>query len=323
MTHAQTGHPSTDITTLQQLTAAAAAILTEPPRRKAAITYLRQRGIDATALPEQWPLGYAPPGWTRLIDRLHGAFDDQALLDAGLALRSSRGTLIDTFRDRVIFPIHDTDGRVAGFIGRDLSGARERTEVPQHPPVRPVRQGRPAVRAARRPRHQPGRTPTGHRRRTPRRPRHHRPARAGGDTDLLPVAASGTAFTITHARRVADIAFRRESPVVVTADAAGRTAALTAGEHLRYTGLDVRVAALPNGTDPADYLTHNDSTLDVFRPSDAPTHRSSPTSHRRPRRPHAMDRRPPRRRPHHRRHLATYPASHSRPKSAGSATPST
>jgi hypothetical protein len=92
------------------------------PRHTAAITYLRQRGIDATDLPAHWKLGYAPPGWTRLVDTLRGQFPDQALLDTGLARRSTRGTLIDTFRDRVIFPLHDADGHVAGFIGRDLSG---------------------------------------------------------------------------------------------------------------------------------------------------------------------------------------------------------
>jgi DNA primase len=52
------------------VTAAAAALFTEPPRQKAAIAYLRQRGIDAYGLSAEWVLGYAPPGWTRLVDRL-------------------------------------------------------------------------------------------------------------------------------------------------------------------------------------------------------------------------------------------------------------
>src|SRR5207249_2946664 len=49
---------------------------------------------------------------------------------------------------------------------------------------------------------------------------------------------------------------------------AGRTAALTAGEYLRYFGLDVRISVLPNGSDPTDYLTRADSNLDTFRPAD-------------------------------------------------------
>jgi DNA primase catalytic core len=113
---------TTDLRSLTEVTAAAAEILTAAPRRRAAVTYLRQRGIDAAALPAEWSLGYAPPGWTRVVDQLRGRFGDEVLLEAGLALRSSRGTLIDTFRDRVIFPMHDRKGRVAGFIGRDVSG---------------------------------------------------------------------------------------------------------------------------------------------------------------------------------------------------------
>lgn len=109
---------------LHEAIAEAARILTSPVRRRAALSYLAQRGIDAAALPENWPLGYAPPGWTRLVDDLHAqGFRDDVLLEAGIARRCSRGTLIDVFRDRVIFPVHDQAGPIAGFIGRDLSGA--------------------------------------------------------------------------------------------------------------------------------------------------------------------------------------------------------
>jgi DNA primase len=263
--------PATDTTTLQQLTAAAAAIFTEPPRRKAALTYLRQRGIDTTALPEEWPLGYAPPGWTRLVERLHGAFSDQALLDAGLAQRSSRGPLIDTFHDRVIFPIHNQDGRVAGFIGRDLSGS-------EHAPK--------YLNSRQSPIFDKGALLYGLHETETTNPDAQQPvivegpldvlaittrSRTTGDTDLLPVAACGTAFTVIHARRVAEVAFEHRTPAVIAfdADGAGRTAALTAGEHLRYVGLDVRVAALPTGTDPADHLTRDNSTLNAFRADEA------------------------------------------------------
>jgi DNA primase len=266
-----TQEPTTDTTTLRQLTAAAAAIFTEPPRRKAALTYLRQRGIDTTALPDQWPLGYAPPGWTRLVERLHGAFNDQALLDAGLAQRSSRGTLIDTFHDRVIFPIHNQDGWVAGFIGRDLSGS---DHAPKY------------LNSRQSPIFDKGALLYGLHESETTNPDAQQPvivegpldviaittrSRTTGDTDLLPVAACGTAFTFTHARRVAEVAFEDHAPAVVAfdADAAGRAAALTAGEHLRYVGLDVHLSVLPRGTDPADHLTQPASTLDLFRADEA------------------------------------------------------
>jgi DNA primase catalytic core len=63
-------------------------------------------------------IGYAPAGWTNLIDHLRGqgASDDE-LLGAGLASRASTGRLIDRFRDRVVFAIRDEDG-IVGWIGR-------------------------------------------------------------------------------------------------------------------------------------------------------------------------------------------------------------
>ncbi len=63
--------------------------------------------------------GLAPAGWTSAVDHLRGAgYADPEILAAGLARTSSRGTLIDAFRDRVMLPIHHTDGRVVGFTGR-------------------------------------------------------------------------------------------------------------------------------------------------------------------------------------------------------------
>jgi DNA primase len=258
------GVTAVDVHRLQEITAAAAEILTEAPRRRAAVTYLRQRGIDAAALTPEWVLGYAPPGWTRMVDQLVRHFPEQALLDAGIAQRSSRGNLIDTFRDRVTFGIRDRDGTISGFIGRDLSGNPDAPKylntrrhalfdkgallfgmyegTLDHSAYQPVVVEGPLdvlAIAARQ--------------------------RSDQDPRLLPIASCGTAFTITHARRVAQRAACQQRVVVaMDADSPGRAAALTAGERLRYTGLDVRVAALPNGTDPAEYLAGPGSTLDTF-----------------------------------------------------------
>ena len=77
--------------------------------------YLAGRGLDAG--PDG--LGYAPAGWTNLVDHLRGhGYTDTDLLGAGLARTSRRGTLIDTFRDRLILPIHDIEGNIAAFVGR-------------------------------------------------------------------------------------------------------------------------------------------------------------------------------------------------------------
>ena len=91
-------------------------------------SYLRQhRGLDLTALETEspgWPLvGHAGTGWTTLIDRLRteGVSDDE-LLATYLAQPTRTGRLIDTLRNRLIFPVTDPAGRIGGFIGRDMTG---------------------------------------------------------------------------------------------------------------------------------------------------------------------------------------------------------
>jgi DNA primase len=80
--------------------------------------YLEFRGMGL-AITKRWPIGYAPAGWTILTDHLRRLGYDDALIEtAGLARRSSRGTLIDHFRDRVMLSIRDERGMIAGFIGR-------------------------------------------------------------------------------------------------------------------------------------------------------------------------------------------------------------
>ena len=72
---------------------------------------------------EEWHIGYAPGGWTALTSYLRGrGHHDDAIQAAGLARISSRGTLIDHFRDRVMLPVHDENGALAGFIGRARPG---------------------------------------------------------------------------------------------------------------------------------------------------------------------------------------------------------
>jgi len=80
--------------------------------------YLESRGISA-AVAAEWDIGYAPAGWTTLTDHLRSlGHGDDEIQAAGLAKPSTRGTLIDRFRDRVMLPVHDERGAIAGFIGR-------------------------------------------------------------------------------------------------------------------------------------------------------------------------------------------------------------
>src|SRR5262249_53321381 len=79
-----------------------------------AVTYLEGRGFGP-AICRRWHLGYAPNVWTGLIDHLRAAgYPDSVIQAAGLARRSSAGTLIDVFRDRAMIPIRGIHGQIIG-----------------------------------------------------------------------------------------------------------------------------------------------------------------------------------------------------------------
>ncbi|MDF1705845.1 MAG: MobF family relaxase [Aeromicrobium sp.] len=67
---------------------------------------------------ERFRPGYAPAGWTNLIDHLRErGFTVDEMIAAGVAKEASTGRLIDRFRDRAVLPVIIT-GRVIGFVGR-------------------------------------------------------------------------------------------------------------------------------------------------------------------------------------------------------------
>lgn len=72
----------------------------------------------AAALDRQWNLGRAPSEWTALVEDLRGnGFSADVLLSAGLAERARTGHVVDRFRDRLTFPLHDEAGAVVGLVG--------------------------------------------------------------------------------------------------------------------------------------------------------------------------------------------------------------
>jgi DNA primase len=83
--------------------------------------YLAKRGLGAE-IQQRFGIGYAPPRWDGLLERLGGSeAERQTLLRAGLVVeRQPEAGHYDRFRDRVMFPIRDARGRVIGFGGRVL-----------------------------------------------------------------------------------------------------------------------------------------------------------------------------------------------------------
>jgi DNA primase len=101
-------------------------LLNTPPGQ-AALSYLNQRGLNDETI-EAFGLGYAPRSWDALINHfIAKGFSEDELVNAGLVSQreSDQGEVdagvYDRFRHRVMFPIRDERGRMAGFGARILN----------------------------------------------------------------------------------------------------------------------------------------------------------------------------------------------------------
>jgi DNA primase len=208
-----------------------------------AIQYLKNRGISGQ-IARQFMLGYAPPGWSHLLDSFgKNAVDQKKLLDTGLIIKKNEGGYYDRFRDRIMFPIHDQRGRIIGFGGRILD------------------QGEPKyLNSPETPLFQKGHELYGLYQVLKSQRKIERLVLVEGYMDVIAlfqhgilyaVATLGTATTAHHLQRL----FRYTSEIVFCfdGDAAGRTAAWRALEvafPLMHDHVQIRFLFLPEGEDP-------------------------------------------------------------------------
>jgi DNA primase len=91
------------------------------PAGKFALDYLHEKRFLSDATIETFGLGYAPQGWDNALTYFKAkSYSEQELLDAGLVSQRDSGGLIDRFRNRLMIPIRDENGRLAGFGARIL-----------------------------------------------------------------------------------------------------------------------------------------------------------------------------------------------------------
>jgi len=212
--------------------------------------YLARRGIRSGTI-ERLGVGYAPREWEGLKRHLLGkGFTAAELATSGLVVSKSDGSgSYDRFRERVIFPIVSTGGKIVGFGGRTIAAQNGERQEPKYmnspetaiysksETLYGLYQARDAVR------------------------RERVAVLVAGYMDFASlfeagienvVASCGTAFTDGHARQLA----RFVDGVVVNYDAdnAGRAAALRSLSPLVAKGLGVKVFRLPTGEDPDLYV---------------------------------------------------------------------
>ena len=91
--------------------------------KKKVVDYAKKRGISGS-IAKRFELGFAPPGWTNLYDdfkRSDETVQDLEVMGLLVAKKDKESDYYDRFRDRLMFPIHNTKGNIIGFGGRVLS----------------------------------------------------------------------------------------------------------------------------------------------------------------------------------------------------------
>lgn len=225
-------------------------LLTSPDAGEAR-SYLRSRGYDGDVV-RRYKIGWAPDDWDQLAKHLRLKEDD--LRDAGLGFVNKAGRQQDFFRGRVMFPIHDERGDPVGFGGRILPGhegskyKNTTTDAVVYDKSR-VLYGLHT--------HREGIVKAGE------------AIICEGYTDVIgfadagiprAVATCGTAMTEDHVKLLKRFSADR-LVLAFDADAAGLAAAERVYEWEREHGLEVRVADLPPGVDPADLAREDPKEL--------------------------------------------------------------
>lgn len=227
--------------------------LTNATAGKKAREYLLHRGYGEKTW-ERFGLGYALPEWDDLKRSFSKRYGLKTLTDLGLLVKG-KGRVYDRFRDRVLFPIFDLSGRPIAFGGRAFQEEPKYLNSPKTVLFDKGRHlyglswAREALTAK------------------------HSAILVEGYTDVLSLHLAG----ITHAvgsmgtaltQGQANLLSRFVNNVVIAydRDAAGGTASLRGMRILRNSGLDVRVARLPEGDDPDSLLRRDgpERTLEIL-----------------------------------------------------------
>ncbi len=215
--------------------------------------YLEQRKISqATA--KLWQLGLAVDSWDDLAQKaLSSKISEQILVDAGLVVRRENGGCYDKFRNRLMFPIHDVTGRVIAFGGRTLANDPAKY---MNSPATVLFDKSNSLFGLDKARQAISESETA--------------VIVEGYTDVIMahqygvcnvVAALGTSFTTGHARILRR--YGKRVILVFDSDVAGMSAAERALEVCLAEKLDLRLAFVPEGKDPCDFLIA--AGADAFR----------------------------------------------------------
>jgi DNA primase len=208
------------------------------------LEYLINRGFTKEVI-DEFGIGFAPSSRDFATKFLHKrGFSLEQLEKSGISLKSQEGSYYDRFRNRIMFPIWDIQGRVIAFSGRVLESGEPKylnspeTEIFQKSKILyGFHLARPHIR------------------------KKQQAVLLEGFVDTIAlhragitnsVATMGTALTDEHIR----IIRRNVDHVTVCydSDKAGVEAAFKASSQLKDAGCEIRIALMPEGYDPDDYI---------------------------------------------------------------------
>ncbi|MDD5318355.1 MAG: DNA primase [Candidatus Pacebacteria bacterium] len=237
--------------------------------------YLTGRGLTEDTI-KTWRLGYAPAEWQALNDHLKkigsskdqvNGFGEAEIEKVGLIKRAENSNrFYDRFRGRVIFPLFDPSSRVIGYSGRVLEGA----EIAVDGGVK-----KEAVSEAKylnspdTPLFNKSEVLYGYDRAKQAIRQKDYSLLVEGQMDLLmahqagftnAVASSGTALTADHLRKLNQLS--SNIMIAYDADKAGLNASVRAWSIALSLGMEVKIAELPKGQDPAELILNN---LEVWK----------------------------------------------------------
>lgn len=212
------------------------------PGGQEARAYLVKRGVSSRTV-SRFGLGYSPDAWSVLLDTMtKKGYTKEELVDAGLALKSQKGSYYDRFRNRLMFPIIDVRGNVIGFGGRVMDDSKPKYLNSPETSIFNKRKNLFALNVAKK-------------------------TKAGmlilteGYMDAIAlhqygfdcaVASLGTALTEEHAQLLAK--YTKQVVLTYDGDEAGQNATRRAIPMLERAGLQVKILRMQGAKDPDEFL---------------------------------------------------------------------
>ncbi|CAI81123.1 TPA: DNA primase [Staphylococcus aureus] len=219
--------------------------LTKTVEGEQALTYLQERGFTDALIKERG-IGFAPDSSHFCHDFLQKkGYDIELAYEAGLLSRNEENfSYYDRFRNRIMFPLKNAQGRIVGYSGRTYTGQEPKYLNSPETPIFQKRKllynldkARKSIRKL------------------------DEIVLLEGFMDVIKsdtaglknvVATMGTQLSDEH------ITFIRKLTSNITlmfdGDFAGSEATLKTGQHLLQQGLNVFVIQLPSGMDPDEYI---------------------------------------------------------------------